>query len=368
MRLLNSIFKNVLSHKIVIWIIIPFLLFYIGINLTFRDVYKTNNGLLVLIQKNSISDLLNWKETELLAGEKVDGQFTASENNLGIVAVRFHTYARINDDKVIFRIKEVGAPDWYYQNEYNVDQFQPDDLFTFGFPIIKQSKGKEYQFEVESKYGEPGNAVAISSLDPVFIEKYKFFKDDLIKDKTDLYHFSGQKLLRLYDDELVQFSIKKTINIFTDFDFLIKALYIYFMPFIFYVLWMKVIRKYYAKWYYLSFLSLVGILIEIFLLKVPSDYAYIGMVIFWIYTIYKYKLSVEVSFGITLFMLLCSPAFLYLGFEMIATRFAAWTFLFFLIVVAQTILEKYKKPYTTNLHFIFSKTYKETQKILRLRR
>jgi hypothetical protein len=365
-RLLIKASKKLTKSKFLIYYLIPFFLFYIGLNMTFRDVYSTNNGLLILIQRNEKQDIFNYTDKEILAGQKILGHFQASENNLGIVAVRFHTFGRINDDSVFFRIKELNSKDWYYQWTYKTDQFQPDDYFTFGFPIIKDSKDKNYIFELESISGTPGNAVALSQVEPLFIEKYKFDKSELILDKKNFYNFSIQKLTRILEDELVQFVIKKTINIFTDFDFLLKAVFIYFMPLIFYLLWQHVIKKYYAKIYYLAFLSIVGVLGEIYILHISTDMVYLGITLFWLYTIYKYKLAIDVSFCISMFLFILCIICYYLGYTTVSGKYAAWASIFLAVVVVQSLVEILRPPYTMKMSTILRKSVEEIKKGLRL--
>lgn len=133
-------------------------------------------------------------EVELLQGEKISGVFTAHADNLGLVAIRFYNFNRINADSVIFRIKEVTTAEPYYQHQYTTDQFLPNNLFTFGFPPIPDSAGKEYYFEVESVQGVPGDAVALSSTMPQVLVRHTFDKSELQQDPGKLVHFVLKKL------------------------------------------------------------------------------------------------------------------------------------------------------------------------------
>ncbi len=117
---------------------------------------------------------------ELVKGEKMQGMFTASDNYLGQVSVRFYNFQRINPDSVIFRIKEQGQGKWYYEGTYKTDQFQPDMLFPFGFPIINDSKGKTYSFEVESLNGIAEHSIGISTVVPLGATLYQYPKKLLL--------------------------------------------------------------------------------------------------------------------------------------------------------------------------------------------
>jgi len=85
----------------------------------------------VIIERNEFQ---NFKNKELLKGEKLIGEFKTKNDRLGIVSVLFNTHNKINDDYLQFSIKEKDGVDWYYSNKYKVDQFQNNQYFPFGFP------------------------------------------------------------------------------------------------------------------------------------------------------------------------------------------------------------------------------------------
>jgi len=109
---------------------------------------------------------------QIFKGEVIQESLTAQENNLGMVLIKFDTFGKINDDTIQFRIREKSSRNWYYQEDYLVDQFQNNTYFTFGFPNINESKGKSYIIEIESLRGNKGDAVAISSDVPQFASAY----------------------------------------------------------------------------------------------------------------------------------------------------------------------------------------------------
>lgn len=139
--------------------------------LSYIYLQKLNPSPSILIQENGASGLTN---RDLLSGDKILQDFTSNYDNLGIVAIRFQTFERINDDTLIFRLREKGEPDWSYTANYKTDQFQDRKLFPFGFPIIAESKGKIFQFEIESKFGSESGHVKVDSLLPVVISQYQY--------------------------------------------------------------------------------------------------------------------------------------------------------------------------------------------------
>src|SRR5579859_2009051 len=55
---------------------------------------------------------------QFLAKKKNDETFTSPIDNLGIIAVPFNANHKSINDTVIFRIKETGNRNWYFQSEY----------------------------------------------------------------------------------------------------------------------------------------------------------------------------------------------------------------------------------------------------------
>ena len=201
---------------------LPIFLLILGTVLSFANLFYAEEGFSVLIQEQKRSNLVSWKTDELLSGEKISGEFKAIENNLGIVAVRFNTFKRINDDFLKFKLKEKGEDEWYYESKYKVDQFQDDKFFPFGFSKISDSRKKVYQFEIESTKGKPGNAVAISPNFPVFQTKYQFIREDLLVDKAAFINFVLSKFFNT------------TFNSKSSYAFLL-SIFVFFTPFFFYL-------------------------------------------------------------------------------------------------------------------------------------
>lgn len=163
-------------------------------------------------------------DSRLLAGEKAIFKVKSSDDNLGIVLARFESFGRVGKlkDRIIFRIKEEGKANWYYENIYRSEEFQPNEYFTFGFPPITDSKNKVYVFEFESISGKE-NAVGISRVKPQVALVYGYARNEL-KDINSLFSFISKKLIY----------VVKNVNFLQNWQFL--ALFV--LPFLF-VLFMK---------------------------------------------------------------------------------------------------------------------------------
>lgn len=114
----------------------------------------------------------------ILKGDIYRQTFVSQSDDFGIVAVRFSNNNKINDDYLIFRIKEERQPGWYYENKYKVDQFQDGQFFTFGFPVITNAHGKNFVFEIESMRGAEENSVSVYLTKEDNYAKGEAFKND----------------------------------------------------------------------------------------------------------------------------------------------------------------------------------------------
>lgn len=153
--------------KSVKFIAIPLLLGFISLLLSLVFTFASSQNPVFHVEYESpktFSDVTT--QNELLSSDVVRGELKALSNYLGIVKVRFTNFGRINDNTVIFRVKEKNQKQWYYENEYKTNQFQDHGYFPFGFPPIQDSMNKEFVFEITSENATPGDAVGISSISP----------------------------------------------------------------------------------------------------------------------------------------------------------------------------------------------------------
>lgn len=177
------------------------LLFFISLSLAIGYSVSTDKTpFLMLTHFYTKGSYIEFHQGELLSGNKVTGEFTAYDNNLGIVGVRFLTQRKVSNDIFVFRLREKGNSKWYYENEYKVKDFGGYPLFPFGFPIISNSKNKEYYFELESLYGKSGRAVVVSLEAPAIEVKHKFEAGQLLNDKKELISFMVKKSKEISED------------------------------------------------------------------------------------------------------------------------------------------------------------------------
>ena len=148
--------------------------------LSFQTLLKlrtTSDTLTSLTTINPIQNTI----PELLKDQKVIISFESSENMLGIMGILINTHNRENTDQIIFRIKEKGAEQWYYENTYDAKSFTNGEYYPFGFPKIINSEGKSYIVEIFSQKESKGNSIGILGNSKYYI-KYVYTKSDVKKD------------------------------------------------------------------------------------------------------------------------------------------------------------------------------------------
>jgi hypothetical protein len=200
-------------------------LIFIGILIfswiVFTAIYLYSGTNLTTISSNLNDNVLTKKTfNELLKGEKIAGRFTVPQNYLGQLSVRFYNYDRKINDQVIFRIKEKNAQKWYYEHTYETNQFLPDNLFPFGFPVISDSKGKTYFFEVESVKGTPDDSVTLSRKEPLVALSFKYPKLLIVRDKKVFLEFVSNKISYTKVDHDFIISFLTYVNVISLFEFL----------------------------------------------------------------------------------------------------------------------------------------------------
>ena len=80
--------------------------------------------------------------------EKYSQEIMVSENNLGMIDLLIST-KDLDDDGIIFRIKESSQENWEYENFYDAQFFTKGLFYSFGFKPFLNSENRKYLIEVE---------------------------------------------------------------------------------------------------------------------------------------------------------------------------------------------------------------------------
>lgn len=145
--------------------------------LFFQTLFKirtTSDTLTSLTSFNSVP----YNVPELLKDRRVIMSIKSDENMLGMLGILINTHNRENIDQIVFRIRERGNKQWYYENTYEVKSFANGEYYPFGFPKIINSEGKYYSVEIVSKNGAKGNAIGMLGNNKYYV-KYVYTKSDL---------------------------------------------------------------------------------------------------------------------------------------------------------------------------------------------
>jgi hypothetical protein len=319
-RILSIINKMSFLKKILYWGIIPSALVLLWIFLSL--LFNSFSPFSILPYDQGPKDVIRTNFKEIHAGKTVKGMFVAQDNFLGIVAVRFNTYYRINGDSLRFRIKEKGDTGWYYENIYKVDQFQPNDFFTFGLPIINSSAGKTYEFEIESVKGRTRDAVAISKINPLFITKYQYPKQLLL---------ANEKIFLL-------FAVKKIIYFFNS-PLLILSTLIYAFPLLLYLFWKLLLYKFFSFQFIFAIFLAITFILYIFYVPQTSVEIIMTLITFWTICLIFNKFDSTMSAAIALVFFIFGEILLILGIKFFAEKSITVTYFFLCVAAIQYILE-----------------------------
>lgn len=262
-------------------------------------------------------------------GDKAEGKFKAVEQRLGILEIRFDKYNGVNytgNDVLMFRIKEDGARDWFYQNVYSINEFEKTFLLPFGFPIAENSKDKQYDFEIESLSGNGINSVRISKTEPVFLSVYQFPKREILSPSL-----------------FIHFLYTKTVFSLENIDFWFSSV-LYFIPFLFYILWVVVRNRINMAGRFLAYLSILFVFLDSFLIAGSHT----GIILFimgtWIAIIFIYKLESSVTFLISLLLFIIVTFLVLFKTTLGAEKLQVYIYAFLVLGVIQSVYELKDKP------------------------
>lgn len=300
-----------------------FLLLVAGAVFSFYYIVTSDFSFSILPHNESIQ-YFNIPEKELIAGKKISGEITASENHLGIIALRINTFDRENEDIIHFRLKEKGSKNWYADKPYRTT-FGNNELYNFGFPLIENSKGKTYIVEIQSVKGIPGNAISISREAPVIVSKYKFPKQELLSNPEILYSFLSKKIFYIVSNGETLF-----------------ALFIFFLPFLYYTFF----RNYFS--YKVSILLFFILLLynSLFLNEYHTIIILYSLAS-WIGLIWHVRDKALLSFKIGLALLLLQLVVYAIMGDGTSERLSTWSFIFIAYATVCSMYSLIKKKHDT---------------------
>lgn len=115
-------------------------------------------------------------------------EIVAKENNFGIFTLNIlYDKKPINvvsniSQKLDFFIKEKGEKTWYSSSSYIVSEIGNSDQHPFGFPVIKDSQGKQYEIEIRLSDPDLAEFVNIPLKKSSIKTVYLLNKSELLRD------------------------------------------------------------------------------------------------------------------------------------------------------------------------------------------
>lgn len=258
------------------------------------------------------------------SNEGVRGEFMASDNYLGLLTLRFDN-KEIIEKKSTFRIKEKQNLDWYHTSNIDTVQYNIKPLYTFGLPVVVDSKNRTYQFEVSIHDYVPGDpSLELSKRMPIITSQYIFPWKVLFSDKDVLFKFLLQK---------ISYQLQGPYALW--------VFLAYFLPLIGYLLYISVLHKYISitlpvKPFLL--ITLLGVGFDMFVLR--NNYNIFALILgsMWILGIFFHKVKPQTSVITALILLIWCPFFLVAHMEWVAEKAANWMFIFSTIGVVQYLI------------------------------
>lgn len=304
--------------------ILPLILFIIG-GYSLLNYLKAGEFGATNLDVRTLDQMVASVSGELLKGDQVTGTFHSAYTNLGIISLRFYNQDRDSKDVLVFRLREEGQSKWYYEAKYETDQFLPHKHFPFGFPVIKNSDGKNYQFQIESLKGATDSGILVDyPTPPVFTAKSFYPKAELLSDRGLFTYFLTNKLSNIFGDPEIR------LNAF-----------LFFLPLLLYLVF------FFTKGLSYQFLTLLALslsLYDLFWLTKSYDFLFISLLFFWALIVRRFRFESRVAAVFALSFLAMTPIMLIFGQDAFAEKTAVWAYLFLCITVVQLVYETKYKP------------------------
>lgn len=336
------------GRRIIKWVLIPCLLLLLWV--FFGVIYSSYKSFTVIQYPYYKDQNNNFSNEWLLKGKKISAAFVAKEDNLGIVELRLGNVPTVDyevEDVITFKLKEKGDKAWLYENTYKSGAMDSNSFYPFGFEPIKDSKGKTYVFEIQSQNGTASNAIRTGRSNLAYFSKYKFTKDEVFSNNTDL----------------LEFVYKKIFTFFTNIDALLSSS-VFLLPFSFYIAWKSFGKKGPSRNALFSssrskikgrviernlftIIVLVLIFADIFFSEGLTNGFMLGLLGLWIINIYLTGVTSKVTFTLAFIIITLSVISIYFHWSIFIDKSSAFGYFLIVIGFVQSMVEIRKKPTKT---------------------
>ena len=317
----NSKLIRFLNKPLIKFFLMPLVLLFFALGFSAWIAINSDSAITVLSKHGDQSYFNNYNTKPLVLGDVITGNFTAQENNLGILSIKFDNHQSASGIILTFKIKEEGTEQWLSESNYLSSQFHHSGFMYFGFPIQEDSKDKDYAFEIvvndpslmqDEELAEEGqlDEVDEESEEEYFEEFINDFENETIieplklsEDQTIIRtHYKFNKQLLTGDwQSASSFIISKISEVISNKAFIFNSI-IGFIPLLFYLSVLK-----FNKWFRKEFNGLNN-LVSLGLIS------YLSMEIFYqSLKLFELDLNQEISYSFifTLTIILISLIYFY---------------------------------------------------------
>lgn len=324
--------NKLLKSKRVAFVLLPlfFLFVWFGLNVTFILNYDYSPSVISYVHSPTDSKIM-----PMTAQTKITGTFKSAHDYLGLIVLKFDKTKTTYDRFVIFRIKEQGSKGWLKQSVEKTNDFHFLHEFPLGFPVIKDSQGKTYVFEIELIHKTNFNSVGLLDDKNVLLSKYQFPKEKLINNR-----------------ELMQsFILKKMSFLVNDTNYLFYS-FLYLLPLVSYVLFLlfydtylhplqqKYLDKHIQNYNYpVLFVTVVLIYTDIIFLPLRYTIVTIPLIGILFFCQYLYKLNSRVTYVVMISLLVIGFLAFITGISVVSEKAAAWICILLILALPQMIRE-----------------------------
>lgn len=264
-----------------------------------------------------------------IGGEKITGEFTANQNDLGIIKLKFSKFTRIDifgGAYLMFTIKEQKSKDWLFMNSYYIGTDKHTLDLLIGFPVIQDSLNKKYVFEITPQDKSGKSYFYVSGEDPSFQTIYKFSKKEITGSKK----------------RLISFILNKILLSITNIDFLLSS-FVYFLPVIYYAVLIYFRRKVKTYKILLSYTAIIFMLTDSLVINYSYSGISIGLLVLWGVVSIMAKLESTVSFLMAFIFLILLLFLMALRVEAGQATLAIYIYGFLIVGTSQMFYEVAKK-------------------------
>jgi hypothetical protein len=319
-----SIFIKLFRNKVIRFIVIPIiLLVFWFFGATLFNAYGSLTTLEYSVNSQAIPNI---PEGKFFKGSRIKGSFTATEDNLGILALKIKKrdlpFPPIEEDVLRFSLTDGNSI--VYENRFRAGTIQEGGFLLIGFPKIPNSKGKTYTFQLLSENGVADNAIAFDKTQPMFYAKYIFSFREAINDKS-----------------IASLFLKKFHSVLLDRRALFYS-FVFLLPFIYYVAFHLLNRRL-KNW--LESMVILFIFLDVIQVRYELYALTLSILGLWIMIIRKNNISYRYNIILSGSCLLIAVAAQVFGMTKIADKSSMWGYFLLVITVCQIFL-MHKNDYT----------------------